>query len=350
MSVVISESGIEALRSSSGYVAAVDVGGTHTRVMLVTLGSPATVVPLGKLHASTIAELVAAAESLEAAVRRLIPDLAPATAAALAVAGPVRNNGTAAFITNYLGSKDISVEMLPPFLFPRGATRLLNDLEGACYGFIGLSQANALQECFHGIGGEQIQPSLGSANVVVLAPGTGMGVGTIVHGKSVVPGEASHITMSSDSELVRFAAQVVYAGRHKPEFEDLCSGRGLVLAYKFFSKGCELQAHDIATRALDGSDPAAIQALQALYQTLLECAQTVSLAVMPQYVVVLGDNQVSNDAFVQANAELFVQGTFLNHPKRDWLKGIGVITQFASRNLNLDGSAFIARQVAEGKI
>ena len=91
-----------------------------------------------------------------------------------------------------------------------------------------------------------------------MAMGTGLGVGCLVYlnGKHVVfPMEVGHTLVTlygdnyaetkEDKELFNYLSHKLYHGEHLPEFEDICSGRGLEWTYQFFTQDCD--KHDKLT-------------------------------------------------------------------------------------------------------
>lgn len=66
------------------------------------------------------------------------------------IQGPISLDGSAVEITNWPDKADrtLRTELLPPSLFPKGHTYLLNDLESCCYGLLALHAADQLGNYF----------------------------------------------------------------------------------------------------------------------------------------------------------------------------------------------------------
>lgn len=70
-------------------------------------------------------------------------------AACIAAAGPVAVDRTSVAITNWpVVDQDIRLDALPASIFPRGMTRLGNDMEAGALGLVALEQSGKLSESF----------------------------------------------------------------------------------------------------------------------------------------------------------------------------------------------------------
>jgi glucokinase len=338
---------------SGPYITAVDVGATNTRVALHSLTNAFPVIHVPKAEASNVTALLSFLSSLS---QYLASKGAPQSRfGCLAAAGPVLEHGHAVVFTNYIGERDLHVRDLPEHLFPRGSCTIINDLEAAAYGYVSLLRSSQLSSYFNPLSAAQAsatwEQDVREGTTVVLAAGTGLGAGLVVADNSVVvPGEGGHMSMRGESELTKFASHRLYEGKFRPEYEDLCSGRGLVLCYQYEcgARGVEAKfsaAGDIAKAALTGEDAVCVAALRHMNDALMECAQQMSLTVFAKTVVLLGDNQVSNDPFFVTYGREF-RNVFENHPKKEWLSKIVVLKQHTNKNLNLLGAAFVAQTKA----
>jgi len=174
----------------------------------------------------------------------------------------------------------------------------------------------------------------------------------------VIPTEIGHsiatrsgkkyVYSARDAEFLDWLGEEVYGGEYEPEFEDVCSGRGLVAAYKFVSGGKKLTAKDIALKAIAG-DAEAEEAMLLHYRFLLRDAQTMTVALQTKSVLLCGDNQVHNAEFVSKKAQE-LQNEFLHHPKEKslgWLSAVPVYTQNKHVNANMIGCVAIASKFSK---
>jgi len=138
-------------------------------------------------------------------------------------------------------------------LSPLGHSRIINDLESTCHGISGLNTRESINEYFGillGPTAEAKTPRLHYEHYLVVAVGTGMGVGLLMalpeeQDFVVLPLEGGHISLSAippasdrydeDSDLLDHVSQSVYGGEYALEYEDFCSGRGLEALYNYFA-------------------------------------------------------------------------------------------------------------------
>jgi len=279
-----------------GLAVGIDIGATNTRVGVAPAHNSADAAAYEVLCAFEADD----AEALYAGLARVAEALPePAAAACIDAAGPVLDGGARVVITNWPEThvREIVVARIDPRICPGGGrTALLNDLEAACHGVLGLSGSGRLQEFFVPLqptpGADKVTPSLKPARHLVLAMGTGLGVGlllTDVHRPgtfSVVPVEIGHTLVTSfgteypacarDAALFSWLGQRLYSGQHIAEFEDVCSGRGLRYAYEFACLGVrdpkDITPKEIAELARAG-DALAIAAMRDHYKLLFRVAQ-----------------------------------------------------------------------------
>ena len=176
----------------------------------------------------------------------------------------------------------------------------------------------------------------------MLAVGTGLGVGLLTHPYSgsdfqVLPLEGGHVLLNTvgvdhefhaeEQDLLQFAGRELYGGKFSIEYEDLVSGRGVLLLYNWIAKrhpeapaltetgqGTDA-SHSLAllrglTQCRGGtrvvaknacSDPPCPYAAKALllhYEYLMRCAQNLSIGLNSKGIFLAGDNQVANRNFV----------------------------------------------------
>lgn len=121
------------------------------------------------------------------------------------------------------------------------------------------------------------------APMVVLGPGTGLGVAALVNspaGRVAVATEGGHITFGAQNqEELALLKQIV----PDPGFlgaEEILSGRGLVALYRVLSRRTEgeFRAPDIVERGLADKDPLALQTLEQFVAWLGRFAADIALA------------------------------------------------------------------------
>jgi glucokinase len=339
----------------------IDVGATNTRVGLAE--DPITFTELLYTGATSVSALM----SLFAQIGTWLNSLGvfPASCA-IAVAGPPEADRKSVVITNWPEDNTFTIPLLPPSLCPHAKTWFVNDLEASCYGMLALNAANKLGNFFTSLW-DQREVKLAPKHHLVLAMGTGLGVGLLLwvgdHFR-VVPTELGHTTVTQsgpsylaadqDSSLICFLSHKLYSSQMSAEFEDICSGRGLVWAYEWVMKHRKdapvidvkdkKAAGKIAIRALSEQCPYAKEALYIHYKFLFRCAQNTCVGLQTKGVLMAGDNQVANASFVQAERERF-RTEFLHHPKSIHFNLVDtpVFTQTTKVNTNMIGALYIAK-------
>ena len=346
-----------------GFVLGIDIGATNTRVGVTKVGDAAAdYAILCSFVADDAAELATAI----AAVGARLPG--PARACGIDAAGPISEDKQSVVITNWpeAHARTIDIGALDARVCPRGRTALLNDLEACCHGVAALSAAAQLGAYFELLadGAAPVPARLAPKKHLVMAMGTGLGVGMLLDSAkdrfSVLPMElghtlvthlgAAHPEHARDEAYLRWLGAKVYGGAHSPEFEDVCSGRGLAWAFEFLSGGEVAAPKDIAQRAAQG-EAAAEGAMLLHYRFLLRAAQNTCVGLQSKGVILCGDNQVHNHAFVRAHAPQLI-AEFLHHPKQNgpaghrWLEGIPIFIQKKSVNANMIGCVAVASSLA----
>jgi len=287
-------------------------------------------------------------------------------AAALDAAGPITtlpDGSQQVIITNWIGDKErtLTTKDLPTSLFPAGKSAMLNDLEAGCYGILALDAQNKLGDYF-----KPLFPTTGETtklapkNYMVLAMGTGLGVGCLFYhgGKHIIfPMEVGHCLVTTygskyeetkvDKELFKYISSMLYRNEHLAEFEDICSGRGLEWTYQFFTRDVEnkpkLNAEQISAGAMNG-DKLAEKAMFYHYKMLIRAAQNASIATNSKGVILSGDNQVHNKDFVFSHSE-DLKKNFLHHPKISWIKDSPVLAQTEFINTMIIGCIYKAMEL-----
>lgn len=396
------------------YFVAVDVGATNTRVSVVIKlrnhhqdrhhhrhhrvgagASNAQRFELDKFQCSSVDQLLDVLHFLNRELLTVFGGQG-ATAAALALAGPIDKSNHHVTLTNYdEGCRVLDKHALPSGIFPFEKTRFLNDLEACCYGVISDGINGDLDQYFTSAfekttttTNESTHVSSSSSSSIdhrqkmyleqksyaVLAMGTGLGCGLIIcNGKSDEDGslsfvplalEAGHVlvgnvgTKGSSSSSSRkedyektvsrfqYLSQSEWNGEYGIEYEDICSGRGLKNCYQFeFAYAHQPVNHsatpgDIAQTYQ--SDRYARMALEAHYGYLMRAAQNICVMIPScKGVFFAGDNQVDNEPFVSENLDSLKE-QFLDHQKKSWLTDVVAFRQVKKKNFNMAGCEYLA--------
>ena len=225
-----------------------DIGGTNARVAFRAAGAP-----WPGVHTRESANF----PSLEALLADVIAEAAvKPTRAAIALAGPV--HGDVVQLTNL------------PWRVERGALAqelgvaslaLANDLEAVAWALPHLTGADLV--------GWRERPHQDGARVVV-ASGTGLGVGALIPGArgwTAAPSEGGHALAVMPRETPEPLRKL---WRLKPSWEDLISGAGLLRIYKALGGTAATPAAVSAHAA--ARDPLAIEAVGFFSEMLGACA------------------------------------------------------------------------------
>jgi len=347
--------------------AAVDIGGTNTRIAL-GLSAKEKVVYC-TFECSSIPKLM---ECLNEVSKHLNETLGqPIKASTIAAAGPSKRNKQVT-VTNYDGKsledKVLLLSKLPPCLFPSGKTTIINDLEAGCFGILSIDQTKEITKYFENktptIKAECDKDSLlDDHNSLVLAVGTGLGVGSIIFvGKyDVLPMEGGHIQIvpyscdhpeyEKEQKMLGYLSKKLYDGKHQIEYEDICSGRGLVSVYEYL---CTLnkdapkltkpvEIHDHAKKG----DKTCLEAFLIHYKYLARCTATLSVALQAHTVFWCGDNQIKNQDLLTDNLMKEIMKELRNHPKSLWVDRIRLCIQYKSLNLNIEGALNVAHRMLD---
>jgi glucokinase len=268
-------------------IVAGDIGGTNAR--LATFD-----VQAGRLL--LVKEIVypsRSAPDLETIVRRFVDEARPAaTAAALGVAGPVKNGRTETPNLPWV----VDARRLADILGVPKVT-LLNDLKANAYGLrhLGPTDFAVLQAGSHDAAGNQ----------AILSAGTGLGcAGLYWDGQRHRPfaTEGGHSDFAPRNHLEAEVMETIAREKGRVSAERILSGSGLVRLYRFlrersgvpespalaerFAK--EDAAAVISRSALDQADPVCVQALDAFVSAYGAEAGNVALRMLATGGVFLG--------------------------------------------------------------
>lgn len=326
---------------------AFDVGGSHTRAGYARLGAGG-VGPDPDAPAPP-ARALRSPQALIAFVREVAAGgggEAPA-GVAVCVAGPVER-GRGARLTNWPAPNRLLLTDLLACGLPPGRVALHNDMEAACHGLGALLAAE-------GYGSPALTPLRGAApaaeaaagNVVVVAPGTGLGAAALVRAAGegpagaprAVPCEAQHTPIpvfdAEQAGVMEWLRR--HRGRARPSWEDVVSGRALPELHAALG-GEAWEAERVAAAALDG-EPRAARALGLLYRCAGRFCQLAALAFDARGAVVLGGEStrrnrdfILRSGLVDAFLDNSVQGELLAR----------VPLLLLERDVNLDGALHLA--------
>jgi len=348
------------------FFVAIDIGATNTRV---SIGTEHDSVDIAKFQANSVKIIY---ENLHT-IAKLDPfSNIVATGASLAVAGRILVDHVN--ITNFLDGKDhqeMYLTALPQNLFPPSKTRFLNDLESACYGISFLNNAGTISEYFKILWPtesftKETPTSLKCGQNLVLAIGTGLGVGLLISPYKapinvfdvlamefghtfITPLGPGHPDKKEETDLLAYLSQKLYNNAHNPEYEDICSGRGLVYCYEWAIKDAKeapqlLTPKEVAINASNG-EKYATKALQLHYKYAARCSQGLAIGLQTKAIFFAGDNQVQNQHFIFKYADL-VKQEFCNHTKSNWLVDVPIFAQIKATNINILGALHVARGYA----
>lgn len=194
-----------------------DIGGTNARIALVMADGVA-------MH--VVERRCDDFEGLEAVLVDAIAELgATPTRAALALAGPIADD--AVRLTNRPWT--VSAAALKR-RFKLAECRLVNDFAAIAWALPALAEGD-LEGFGDGDDGER-----GGAAMVVLGPGTGLGVAAAVPdgngGWSIVAGEGGHASFAPADHFEARLLQHVWKAKRQVSREDLLSGPGLVRLHR----------------------------------------------------------------------------------------------------------------------
>jgi glucokinase len=380
-----------------------DVGATNTRVSFVPLPLRDAPLVFFKTRAASVPDVVAVfAQVGERAGTSITSRI---VAASVAMPGPVSDNGATAVMANFAAAdtegRTMRVSKLPPSVCPPGRTRLLNDLHACAAGIAALHHLGAFPSTFKRMWGPATAGSgsgngngssaiitndadarLGKGSVVVLAPGTGLGAALLHYDADadafiVIPLEFghTHIATFRHTSLLSALVKNLDRGNFPPEFDDICSGRGLEFIFAASSEptshgvACDapalagangsggaaplkidhrrFAAHDITLRARVG-DVEARTAFALKYGMLMNLASQLAMGFVPHTIVIAGDNAVRH-AFFLGNTTHAAQlrDEFLSHTmeRMGFMSRVQVARQAVEMNLNLVGAAFEASRM-----
>lgn len=354
------------LQPDKEMVAAIDVGGTNTRIQLTLIDKHSGYyqpVFLERYRINTKKDLARQLSRIfQGTVRQKI------RFCCIDFAGPVYNHQQV-MLTNWKDKPFIKLEDLYGWGLPAGHTLMVNDIEAGAFAIIDLMEAQQLDRpgCYqlyqpHHLDSRPISPG----NMVVLVPGTGLGTAGIVMIREKdekiryqpVPAEMGHAPvnpLNHDHESVigwLIDHNKDWTGQW-PTWEDFVSGRGLIRLYQGLANTSPCgskqdiinQATDpaalIAQFAIQHEDNRAEKALDLYLRCLGQAAQVLALAYQPFGGIFLcGDVIAKNRTFV---AESGLMEVLHRNDQQAALVKMFPVYLITRKNLNIMGGLWAAR-------
>ena len=322
---------------------AVDVGGTHTKIRMVSSIDQDATLEVEQVARNRTDMLEILSETLKANTSDT-----PAWCV-LSAAGPVEQ-GQHVRMTNWPSQRRIALADLGRAGVDTERATVVNDMVVSAMGIVAHNvQSGGPDNWARRIYGESPTPTAG--NMVVIMPGTGLGVAGVVHlghqrsaGYHVVPCELQHTSIGVLSDAQQRVAEQMRRrlGLERPSWEHFVCGHGLVRVHQMLSGADEpeLDAGDIARRALSGEDMICRDALSLFYQCAGGIAQLTALSFLPTAGIYLsGRSSRLNAPFIVDSA--FVSELQNNATHGDLLRNFPVY--LVTEDTNLDGGIFLAR-------
>jgi glucokinase len=194
-----------------------------------------------------------------------------------------------------------------------------------------------------------------------MAVGSGLGAAVVVRerqtGKHVViptemgwclaPGVGpAHPEFKKTDGLFRWGSRA-YHGKFRPIYEDMASGRGLVMDYGYL-KGMDqgVDAFEIVKKAQDG-DGESEKAMSVYYRWYTRCAQQLAIGFRCDSVLMALCHQVANRWLMQ-KIKTDLEKEMNDGRRPAWTRDIRLYSQMKECNFNLLGAMYMALQLAKG--
>jgi Glucokinase len=292
-------------------ILSIDVGGTHSRLQgqICENGQVITTSALYKC-------IIDSRNSLRKFIQEStsdFTDLSPEKCV-IGFAGAVIGRRKVA-MTNWQDRPEITIDDLKKWGLPAD-TFMVNDMELAAYGVLAMKDTGdpASQDCKILYMPEK-PTSEYPLNMLVIAPGTGFGTGSIIEILSpsgarihqVISSEVQHIQIPALDETHARMIQIIFAkkeNRYYLNYEDFVSGYGLEDSYNALLRLNGRKPHDrtaaeIAAEAIGGSNETAVQALNYFYRITGRLIQAMCLVIQPYGGIFLcGTSTIRNADFI----------------------------------------------------
>jgi len=288
----------------------------------------------------------------------------------ISFAGPVLSDHVV--ITNWnceSKEKVIHFTQIPYELAPIDRRNFINDLEASSYGIIARYFSESIDSIFDLLW--KTPKTSGKCSIsgssLVLWIGSGFGCSFICRddftdSNSVVSSEAGHSQAfmcdpgSSDfvfeKDFFSYVSQRFYSKSHQPEWEDLCSFRGLEEIYSYFcminhaTQSRKYLYQEILSMALK-HDEIALKSFFWFYKFIIRASQSFCFAVRCQRVFIISDFQVQSYEILMSFKDR-LQKEFYSHPRSEWLENTEVFVQKQKSMFPLSGGIFLSRIHALG--
>ncbi|MFK7888166.1 MAG: glucokinase [Gammaproteobacteria bacterium] len=322
---------------------AVDVGGTHTKIRMVA-----------SADRSNVAEVQQVVRNRSDMLAFIDATLASHTTdkplwCVVSAAGPVED-GERVRMTNWPAERQIALRDLKQVGIDTSRATIVNDMVVSAMGIVAHNvDSGGPDNWARRLAGDGATTVGG--NMVVIMPGTGLGVAGVVHlgrepsaGYHVVPCEVQHTPIGAISTAQQRVAQQMRdrLGIARPSWEHFVCGHGLVRVHQMLC-GAEaplMEAGDIAKQAVAGNDAMCREALDLFYLCAGGIAQLTALSFLPDSGVYLsGRSSRLNAPFIETSQ--FVTELRNNDTHADLLDNFPVY--LVTEDTNLDGGIFLAR-------
>ncbi|MDO9578663.1 MAG: glucokinase [Candidatus Cloacimonadales bacterium] len=296
----------------------IDVGGTHSRLQCELVENKKVISTSGE-YKKVIGNKTSLGKFVQTSIRDFT-DLAPAKCI-IGFAGPVIDRQEVA-ITNWTNRPKITQDDLIDWGLPEN-TFMVNDMELASYGLLDMKEQKQIPSefCKTLYMPENLSDKY-PENMLVIAPGTGFGTGSIVEVKTksgekiyeIVSSEIQHIQIPPLDETHEKMIQIIFGkkeNRNFLNFEDFVSGQGLEDTYNALlrlngKKPNGKSAAKIAQSAVENSDEIAAKSLDYFYRITGRLTQAMSLMLQPYGGVFLcGASTEKNADFIKESGFLF---------------------------------------------
>jgi glucokinase len=271
----------------------IDVGGTHSRLQCEIIDDN-KILKTSREYKSAIGSKKALEKFIQNSIQKFT-DILPAKCV-IGFAGAVIDRKEVT-LTNWPGQPKITFQDLLGWGLPEN-TFMTNDMELAAYGILDMKETKQIpsEQCKTLFMPGKLSSKY-AENMLVLAPGTGFGTGSIVE-LTTAKGEKIHELISSEIQHIQIPVldethykmiQIIYGkkvNRNFLNFEDFVSGQGLGDTYNALlringKKPNGKTTAEIANSALDNSDDVAMKALDYFYRIIGRLAQAMSLMLQP---------------------------------------------------------------------
>jgi glucokinase len=296
----------------------IDVGGTNSRLKCEIVENE-KVISTSREYSKIVGSKAALGKFIQASIKNF-SDLKPDKCVA-GFAGAIIDRKEVA-ITNWQDRPVISLNDMFQWGLPEN-TFMVNDMELASYGLLDMRDNDLIPSeiCKVLYMPEDLSRKYAD-NMLLIAPGTGFGTGSIVEVKTkskeriyeVISSEIQHIQIPPLDETHEKMIQLIFGKKENRNFlnyEDFVSGQGLEDSYSALlrlngRKPSEKNAGEIAQSALNKTDETAMKALDYFYRITGRLVQAMSLMVQPYGGVFLcGANTEKNADFIPNSGFLY---------------------------------------------